>query len=117
MWTKKCFDFDKGYYFSGFEFLLYRPRHQKEKKELRQDKKFSTRLPYVNKKLKGVFLSMMDTKYITIGDRIDNLQNLKDETKVNSYQNIGIYYDEKIYHRQSGYFQLQKHPFVKIPKV
>ena len=43
-------EFDKGYYCKNCEYIINKQRHQIDKKYLRQDRDFSTRLPYAKKK-------------------------------------------------------------------
>ena len=44
---------------------------------------------------------------------IIKLQQLKCKTKINFYQEIGNYYDEMNYRRQSGTFQFEEDPSSK----
>ena len=43
-------EFDKGYYCTNCEYIFNKQKHQIDKKLLRQDRDFSTRLNYANKK-------------------------------------------------------------------
>ena len=42
-----------------------------DKKLFRQDKIFSTRLPYANKKIREIFFPMVNTNYKTIEKMVD----------------------------------------------
>ena len=44
-------EFDKGYYCQNCEYIINKQKHQIDKKVLRQDRDFSTRLNYANKKI------------------------------------------------------------------
>ena len=44
-------EFDKGYYCTNCEYIINKQKHQIDKNVLRQDRDFSTRLIYANKKL------------------------------------------------------------------
>ena len=74
----------------------------------RQDHYFSTRLPYVNKKIGEMSSSMVKIKYNTTKDMNNKLQLLKGKTKLKFYQNTSNYYVEMIYTRQNGKFQLEE---------
>ena len=63
------------------EFNLNKQKHQIDKKVLRQDWSFSTRLPNANKKIRGIYYSMNNTKQRTTEDLIDKIQQLKGRTK------------------------------------
>ena len=99
--------FDKGYYFKNCEFIFNKQRHQIDKKVLRQDKGFSTRLNYSNKKIRDIWMNMVITKYNSTEDMINNLQLFKGKVKLKFYKNISIYYDE-MKHKN---FQTQEDPF------
>ena len=43
-----CLQFHKGYYCKNCEYIINKQRHQIDKKVLRQDRDFSTRLNYAN---------------------------------------------------------------------
>ena len=47
---KKWLEFDKGYYCRNCEYIIDKQKHQIDKKVLRQDRDYSTRLSYANKK-------------------------------------------------------------------
>ena len=53
------FEFDKGYYCTNCEYIINKPRHQIDKKVLRQDRDFSTRLTYANKKIREIYINML----------------------------------------------------------
>ena len=54
--------FDKGYYCQNCEYIINKQRHQIDKRVLRQDHYFSTRLPYANKKIREIYYSIVNTK-------------------------------------------------------
>ena len=70
-------EFDKGYYCKNCENLINKQRHQKDKKVLRQERDFSTRLNYVNKKIRDFWMNMVKSTYNSTEDMIDKLQQLK----------------------------------------
>ena len=51
-------------------------------KFLRQDRDFSTRLNYANKKIREIWMNMVNTKYNSTEDMINKLQQLKGKTKL-----------------------------------
>ena len=102
-------EFDKGYYCKNCEFIINKQQHQIDKKILRQDRDFSTRLNYANKKIREIFINMVNTKYNSTEDTIDKLQSLKGKTKLKFYKNISNYYIEM----KNDNFQTQEDPFSK----
>ena len=44
-------EFDKGYYYTNCKYIINKQKHQIDENILRQDRNFSTRLNYANKKL------------------------------------------------------------------
>ena len=87
-------EFDKGFYCTNCEYIINKQRHQIDKKVFRQDRDFSTRLNYANKKIKEIYRNMVNTKYNTTEDMINKLQELKGKTKLKVYKNISKYYTE-----------------------
>ena len=73
-------DFDKGYYCRNCENIINKQKHQIDKKVLRQDRDFSTRLNYANKKIRDIWMNMVNTTYNSTEDMIDKLQQLKGKT-------------------------------------
>ena len=106
-------EFDKGYSCQNCEYISNQQKHQIDKEVLRQDHYFSTRLPYPNKKIREILLSMVNTKHNTTEDMINKLQGLKIGTKLKLYQNINNYFDEMDIRRQSNTFQFEEDPFSK----
>ena len=102
-------DFDKGYYCTNCEYIVNKQRHQIDKKFLRQDHDFSTRLNYANKKIREIYINMVNTKYNTTEDMINKLQEIKGKTKLKIYKNISNYYIEM----KNKNFQTQQDPFSK----
>ena len=86
-------EFDKGYYCHNCEYIIKKQTHQLDKKVLRQDKDFSTKLNYANKKIREIWMKMVNTTYNSTDNMINNLQELKGKTKFKFYKNISNYYD------------------------
>ena len=87
-------EFDKGYYCKNCEFNINKQKHQIDKKVLRQDHNFSTRLIYANKKIREIYYSMVNTRDNSTEYMIIKLQSLKGKTKlIKFYKNINNYYD------------------------
>ena len=87
-------EFDKGYYCKNCEYFINKQKHQIDKNILRQGRDFSTRLNYANKKIREIFISMVNTTYNSTEDMINNLQNLKGKSKLKFYKIINNYYIE-----------------------
>ena len=75
-------EFDKGYYCQICEYIINKQKHQINKNVLRQSHDFSTRLNYANKKIREIYINMVNTNYNSIEDMIDKLQSLKGKTKL-----------------------------------
>ena len=75
-------EFDKGYFCNNCEYIIYKQRHQIDKKVLRQDHDFSTRLNYANKKIRDICMKLVNTTYKSTEDMINKLQQLKCKTKL-----------------------------------
>ena len=100
-------EFDKGYYCQNCEYIINKQKHQNDKQVRRQDHDFSTRLPYANKKIREIYISMANTN--TTEDMIDKLQTLKGKRKLKFYKNISNYYDEM----KNKNFRYDEDPFPK----
>ena len=87
-------EFDKGYYCTNCEYIINKQKHQIDKKVLRQDRHFSTRLNYANKKIREIYINMVNTNYNSTDDMIIKLQQLKGKTKLKFYKIISNYYIE-----------------------
>ena len=87
-------EFDKGYYCTNCEYIINKQRHQIDKNVLRQSRDFSTRLNYANKKIREIYINMVNTNYNTTQELIDKLQSLKEKTKLKFYKNLSDYYIE-----------------------
>ena len=74
-------EFDKGYYCRNCEYIINKQNHQIDKKVLRQDHYFSTRLNHASKKMRDIWMNMVNTTYNSTDDMIDKLQNLKGKKK------------------------------------
>ena len=102
-------EFDRGYYCKNCEYLINQQKHQIDKKVLRQDKDFSTRLNFANKKRRQIWMTMVNTTYNSTQDMINKLQRLKGKTKLNFYKYKSSFYNEM----KSKIFQNQQDPFAK----
>ena len=100
-------EFDKGYYCTNCEYIINKQKHQIDKKVLRQDRDFSTRLNYANKKIREIYINMVNTTYNSTEDMINKIQSLKGKTKIKFYKNISNYYTEM----KNKNFQTQQDPF------
>ena len=78
-------EFDKGYYCKNCEYIINKQKHQIDKKVLRQKRAFSTRLNYANKKIRDIWIIMVNTTYNSTEDMSNKLQQLKGNTKLNFY--------------------------------
>ena len=68
-------EFDKGYYCQSCEYIINEQKHQVDKKLRRQDHYFSTRLPYANKKIREIWMNMVNATYKSAGDKIDKIKS------------------------------------------
>ena len=102
-------EFDKGFYCTNCEYIINKQKHQIDNKVRRQDHDFSSRLNYANKKIREIYIKMVNTTYISTEDMINKLQELKGKTKLNFYKNINNYYIEM----KNKNFQSQEDPFSK----
>ena len=100
---------DKGYYCKVCEDIINKQKHQIDKNVLRQDHDFSTRLDYANKKIREIWMNMVNTKYNSTEDMIIKLQQLIGKTKSKFYKNISYYYNEM----KNINFQSQQDPFLR----
>ena len=72
----------KGYYCRNCEYIINKKKHQIDEKFFRQDRDFSTRLPYANRKIRKIWMNMVNSTYISTEDMINKLQELKGKTKL-----------------------------------
>ena len=79
-------EFDKGYYCKNCEYIINKQKHQIDKSVLRQDRNFSTRLNYANKKIRDIWMNTVNTNYNSTEDMIIKLQSLKGKTKLKFYK-------------------------------
>ena len=79
-------EFDKGYYCQNCEYIINKQKHLIDKNILRQDRDFSTRLNYANKKVRDIWMNMINTTNNTTEDMISKLQQLKGKTKLKFYK-------------------------------
>ena len=73
-------EFDKVYYCTNCEDIINKQRHQIDKEVRRQSHDFSTRLNYAIKKIKEIWMNMVNTAYNSSEDMINKLQELKGKT-------------------------------------
>ena len=73
-------EFDKSYFCKNCEIIINKQKHQIDKKVLRQDRDFSTRLQYANKKIRDIWMSKINTNYNSTEDMINKLQERKRKT-------------------------------------
>ena len=66
-------EFDKGYYCKNCEYIFNKQKYQIDKTILRQDRDFSTGVIYANKKIREIWMKMVNTTYNSTEDMIDNL--------------------------------------------
>ena len=102
-------EFDKGSYCQNCEYIINKQKHQIDKKVLRQSHDFSFRLNYANKKIREIYINMVNTTYNSTEDIFIKLQQLKGKTKLKFYKNIHNYYIEM----KNKNFQTQQDPFSK----
>ena len=87
-------EFNKGYYCPNCEYIIKKQKHEINKKTQRQDHDFLSRLNYANKKIREIYIDMVNTNYNSTEDMINILQELKGKTKLKFYKNISNYYKE-----------------------
>ena len=75
-------EFDKGYCCTNCEYIINKQKHQIDKKVLRQERDFSTRLNYATKKIREIYINMINTTYNSSEDMNNKLQSLKSKTKL-----------------------------------
>ena len=93
-------EFDKGHYCKNCEYIKSKQKHQINKKILRQDQDFSSRLNYAKSKIGEIYISIAN---FSEDDNIENLQFIKGRIKLKFYKNISDYYKEmKNKHFQSN---------------
>ena len=103
-------EFDKGWYCQNCENIINKQKHQIDKNVLRQSHDFSTRINYANKKIREIWMNMVNVNYIPAEDKFDKLQSLKGKTKLNFSKNISNFYTEM----KNKNYQTQDHnPFSK----
>ena len=70
-------EFDKGYCCRNCQYIINKQKHQINKNVIRQYHDFSTRLNYANKKIREIYINMVNTNYNSTEDMINKLQCLK----------------------------------------
>ena len=78
-------DFDKGYYCTICEYIFNKQKHQIDKRVLRQERDFPSRLNYSIKKIREIYVNIA---YLSLDNVIDKLQQLKGRIKLKFYKNI-----------------------------
>ena len=81
-------EFDKGYYCKNCEYIINKQKHQIDEIVLRRESDFSTRLNYANKKIREIWMTMVNTTYNTTENVNNKLQQLKGKTKLKFYKNV-----------------------------
>ena len=64
-------EFEKGYYCKNCGYIINKQKHPIHRKVLRQDRDFSYRLNYANKKLREIWMNMGNTTYNSTEKMID----------------------------------------------
>ena len=98
-------EFDKRYYCKNCEYIINKQKHQIDKKVLRQSHDFSTRINYSVKKIREIWMNMVNTMYNSTEDMINKLQELIGK-KSNFYKNLSNYYNGM----RNKNFQTQEDP-------
>ena len=75
-------EFDKSPYCKSCKYIINKQKHQIQKEILRQDRDFSTRIIYANKKIREFWMNMVNTTYNSTEDMIKKIQQLKDKNKI-----------------------------------
>ena len=75
-------EFDKDFYCTNCEYIFNKQRHQLDKKVFRQNRDFSARLNSANKKIREIWMNMVNITYNSTQDMIDKLQQLKGKTNL-----------------------------------
>ena len=104
-----CLEFNQAYYFKNCEYIINKQKHQIDKKMLRRDHDFSTRLNYANTKIREIYKNMVNNNYNSTEGMIKKLQKFKCRTKLKFYRNISDYYNEM----KNKNFQTQHDPLSK----
>ena len=86
-------EFDKDFCCKNCEYIINMQKHQIDKKVLRQKRVYIIRLNYANKKIKEIWMNMVNTNYNSTEDMIDKLQQLKGKTKLKFYKNVSNYFE------------------------
>ena len=87
-------ELDKSYYCKNCENNMNKQKHPIHRNVLRPARNFSTRLDYVNTKIREIWMNMVNTTYNSTEDMINKLQQFKGKSKLKFYKNISRYYDE-----------------------
>ena len=65
-------EFDEGYFCTNCQYIINKQKHHIDKTVLRQDRDFSARLNYANKKIREIWMNMVHTTYNSTEDKIIN---------------------------------------------
>ena len=116
-------ELDRGYYCKNCEYIISKQKHHIDKKVLRQDRDFSTRINYANKKIREIWMNMVNTTYNSTEDMINKLEKLKGKTKLkfykiisNYYDNMNIKFDEDAFNKNAQGFSKIYHEVLKLVK-
>ena len=61
-------EFDRGYYCKNCEYIINKQKHQINKKFLRKERDISNRLNYANKKIREIWMNLVNTTYNSTKD-------------------------------------------------
>ena len=106
-------EFDKGYYCTNCDYIINKQKHQIDKKVRRQDHDFSTRLNYAKKKIREIYINMVNTDYNSTEGMSNKLLEVKAKTKLKFYKNKNNYYTEM----KNKNYQINKIPFLEMLQV
>ena len=81
-------EIDKSYYCRNCEYIINKQKYQIDKEVRRQDQYFSIRLPYVDKRIREIWMNRINTIFNTTEDTIKKLQSLKGKMKLKFFKNI-----------------------------
>ena len=71
-------EIDKGFYCKSCEYIINKQKHQIDKKVLRQDHDFSSRINYSIKNIRDIYINIAN---LSLDNVIDKLQQLKGRIK------------------------------------
>ena len=86
-------EFDKGYHCKNCDYIINKQKLQIDKKVLRQIRDFCPRLNHDNRKIREIWMIIVNATYHSTEDMISKLQQLKGKTKLKFYKNISNSHD------------------------